>query len=311
MTGSTYGLCVPAAVGVSAAVPHSNPKRSSKKIIMEIIMEKIMTMRSLISVACLFGLATSACAGSSEETGATGTTTPAAAAGDPAATAGGQQPVLTQAPPEPEPAPAASIAPPPAPMPMFGAAISHKVKDFDAWKTAFDADLDARKAAGFVAQGVMQGADDPKLVTIWLAVTDVEKAKAFFADKALKEKMKTAGVQGKPEIRIWSNVDAKMDPGKQGLSAAMVAIKLKDFAAFKTAFDAGSQARSDAGIVGYGLSQDVDDKSMAYLYLQSEDAAKLKTYVTAKETKQGWKDAGVKGAPMVNLVKEGEMTMYQ
>jgi quinol monooxygenase YgiN len=277
-------------------------------------MEIIRTLRSLTCVACLVTLATAGCAGSSEETGNTAATTPAAAAGDPGAepnTAGGQQPVLTQAPPEPEAAPAASIAPPPAPMPMFGAAVSHKVKDFDAWKTAFDADLEARKAAGFVAQGVMQGIDDPKLVTIWLAVTDVEKAKVFFADKALKEKMKTAGVQGKPEIHIWSNVDAKMDPGKQGLSAAMVSVKLKDFAAFKTAFDAGAQARTDAGIVGYGLSQDVDDKSTAYLYLQSEDAAKLKTYVTAKETKQAWKDAGAKGAPLVSLVKEGEMTMYQ
>ena len=274
-----------------------------------------MTFRSLISVACLFALAIGGCAGSPEETGATAATTPAAAAGDPAAepaSAGGQQPVLTQAPPEPEPAtPAASVAPPPAPMPMFGAAVSHKVKDFDAWKTVFDGNLEARKAAGFVAQGVMQGAEDPKLVAVWLAVTDVEKAKAFFADKALKETMKTAGVQGKPEIHIWSNVDAKMDPAKHGLNSAMIGLKVKDFAAFKTAFDAGAQARTDAGIVGYGLSQDVDDKSTAYLYLQSEDAAKLKTYVTAKETKQAWKDAGVKGAPVVSLLKEGEMTMYQ
>jgi quinol monooxygenase YgiN len=271
-----------------------------------------MTIRSLIRVACFLALAAGGCAGSSEETGATATTTPAAAAGDPAAdptTAGGQ--LAAQAPPEPESAPAASIAPPPAPMPMFGASVSHKVKDFDAWKTAFDADLEARKQAGFVAQGVMRGADDDKLVTVWLAVTDVEKAKAFFGDKALKEKMKTAGIQGKPEIHIWSNVDAKMDPGKQGLSAAMVAVKLKDFAAFKTAFDAGAQARTDAGIVGYGLSQDVDDKNTAYLYLQSEDPAKLKAYVNAKETKQSWKDAGAKGAPMVSFVKEGEMTMYQ
>lgn len=274
-----------------------------------------MTMRSLIGVACLLAWATGGCAGSSEETGATTPATPAAAAGDPAAeptTAGGQQPPAVQAPPEPEPAaPAAAVAEPAPPMPMYGASVTHKVKDYDAWKTVFDGDLEARKQAGFAAQGVMRGLDDDKQVTVWVAVTDVDKAKAFFGDKALKDKMKTAGIVGKPEIHIWSNVDAKMDPAKQGLSAAMIAAKVKDFAAFKTAFDAGAQARTDAGIVGYGLSQDVDDKGTAYLYLQSEDPAKLKAYVTAKETKQAWKDAGVKGAPTVTLLKEGEMTMYK
>jgi hypothetical protein len=271
-------------------------------------------MRSQLGVACFLAWTASGCAGRAAETGATVVVTPAAAAGDPVAeptTGAGAQPAAVEAPPEPESvAPAANAASVPAPLPMYGASLTHKVKDFEAWKSAFDADVEARKQAGFVAQGIMRGLDDDKSVTVWLAVTDVGKAKAYFGDKARKDTWKSAGVLGKPEIHLWSNVDAKMDPGKQGLSAAMISAKLKDLAAFKAAFDAGAQARSDAGIVGYGLSQDVDDKTLAYLYLQSEDPEKLKAYVTAKQTKQSWKDAGMKGAVTIGFMQEGEMTMY-
>jgi quinol monooxygenase YgiN len=102
----------------------------------------------------------------------------------------------------------------------------------------------------------------------------------------------------------------QIDPSKKGLPAALLSAKVKDFAAFKTAFESGVQARADAGIVGFALSQDAATPTVAYVYLQSEDPAKLKSYVTAKETTKGWKDAGVIGPAKVTLVQEGETLMY-
>ena len=205
--------------------------------------------------------------------------------------------------------PAASLAPEPQ-MPQYGVMIIHKVKDYAAWKIAFDGHLQARKDAGLTGHALMRGAADPSLVAIWARASDIEKAKAFFGNKDLKDKMKQAGVQGKPEVMYASMAAAQMDPKKQGLSGALLYAKVKDFAAFKTAFDAHAQARNDAGVVGYGLSQDVTDKTVTYVYLQSEDPAKLKTYVDAKETKQAWKEAGVVGQPKVTLVQEGEILTY-
>mgnify|MGYP003471607515 CR=1 FL=1 len=62
---------------------------------------------------------------------------------------------------------------PSGPLPMFGATVLQQVRDFDAWRAEFDATSQERKRAGFVAQGVMRGVDDPRLVAVWLAVTDV------------------------------------------------------------------------------------------------------------------------------------------
>jgi hypothetical protein len=272
-----------------------------------------MTMRSRFSRLCAVAiviLLDVSCAASSAETGAAASTMPAAAVDEPSAEPSALAAAVTALPP-PEPAPEPAAAIDQTPMPLFGAAVITKVKDFAAWKSVFDADVAARKEAGFAAQGIMRGLDSEKQVVVWLAVTDVEKAKTFFADKSLRARMKAAGVEGKPEIHLWSNVEAKMDPGKQGLSAAMITAKVKDVGAFKTSLDVAAQSRSDAGIVGYSLSQDVDDKSTAYIYLQSEDPSKLKAFVAAKETKQNWRDAGVKGVPLVTFLKEGEITTYQ
>src|SRR5450432_2746671 len=211
---------------------------------------------------CVLVLAYAAgCAGGAAESGAAATTpngdsTPELSAEGAAVTA--------LPPPEPaEPDPNANVE---TPLPTFGAAVIFKVRNYAAWKGAFDADLDARKAAGFVAQGITRDVNDAQRIMVWLAVSDIAKAKAFFADKFLLEKMKESGVEGKPEIHLWSNVEARMEPGQRDLSAALVIARVKDVASFKPAFEATEQARSAAGIAGYSLSQDVDDKRTAYLY---------------------------------------------
>ena len=269
-----------------------------------------MTIPLRSRLLCLLASLVAGCAGTAAETGASSTTTPATAVGEPTAELSPEGALVTSLPPpEPEePGPEANIQ---TPLPMFGAALIFKVKDFAAWKDSFDADLDARKEAGFAAQGITRAVDNERRIMVWLAVTDVSKAKAFFADKLSRARMKEAGVEGKPEIHLWSNVDAKMDPGQRDLSAALVIARVKDVASFKPAFQATEQARTDAGIAGYSLSEDVDDKGTAYLYLQSRDPTKLKVYLDAKATKQSWRDGGVKGTPAITLVKEGEMKTYQ
>ena len=202
------------------------------------------------------------------------------------------------------------VAPPSGepPLPMYGAMVLlPRVKDFAAWRTAFEQNRLARMDAGFVAQGIMRGVENDRMIAVWFAVTDVDLAKEYFA----RGDLRAGGVEGKARVLLWSNVEAKMDPGRQGLSAALVAIKVKDIAAFKLAFDASASARTNAGIIGYGLSSDVDDPSVAYIYLQSESPDTLKTYLAAKDTKQSWKEAGQTGTASITIVREGELTTYQ
>jgi quinol monooxygenase YgiN len=198
-------------------------------------------------------------------------------------------------------------------MPPYAAMLTHRVKDFAAWKAGFDAHADARKQASIVAHGVMRGATDDKLVGVYLPATDPEKLQAFLEAKELKEAMKASGVQGKPTVHVFKSVSEKMaPPDKNAVVGTVVEFDVKDFTAFQQAIEAQSDVRSAAGVLGYGLGQSLKKPNIAYLYLQSDDAAKLKAYLTAKETKKAMKDAGARGAPPVPvLFKESEMVTYK
>jgi hypothetical protein len=82
--------------------------------------------------------------------------------------------------------------------------IRHKVQDFSKWKPAYDAHQPARAAAGLKDLRLWRNADDSNDIFVLFEVADVAKAKAFTDSADLKEKMKSAGVVGQPEIFFLS-----------------------------------------------------------------------------------------------------------
>ena len=205
----------------------------------------------------------------------------------------------------------ADVVQPEGPLPMFGAMLVQRVSDYDAWRAAFEESRPQRQRAGFAAQGVMRGVSDPQLVVVLLAVTDVERAKQYFADKTIKSRLRAAGAVGPADVGLSSNVAAQMEPGRTGLHAALIKLRTDDIATFKADFMAADADRESSGIVGYSLGQDVDDEHVMYVYLQSENPELLNAYVRAKRTKQAWRDAGVQGNPRVVVVKEGDLTLFR
>jgi hypothetical protein len=195
------------------------------------------------------------------------------------------------------------------PLPMFGAIMLHKVKSYAAWRAAFDETLPARQRAGFAAQGIMRGVEDPNLIAVWLAVTDVAQARAYFGNKGVRARMGKAGIIGRPQLRLSSNVSARTEPGRTGLTAALIALRVEDFPRFAALVEAQGSVSEESGVVGYALGQDVVDAHRAYLYLQGESAVPLRRYLTAPRTRQQWREAGVKGSPTVTLVQEGELAL--
>ena len=84
--------------------------------------------------------------------------------------------------------------------------ITHEVKDFAAWKTAYDGDKVNRDKAGLVERALMRAADKPNLVTVVFEAKDQASAKAFTSNPALKEVMIKAGVLPPPAITIGTAV---------------------------------------------------------------------------------------------------------
>ncbi len=78
--------------------------------------------------------------------------------------------------------------------------VRHKVKEYDAWKVAYDAFSTERKTMGVTNHDIYQATDNPNDVTVCHEFDNFDAAKAFIDSPKLKEAMTTAGVVGDPDI---------------------------------------------------------------------------------------------------------------
>jgi hypothetical protein len=77
----------------------------------------------------------------------------------------------------------------------------HKVKNFDAWKPTYDADVARRKEAGLTDVALFRQADDPNNVLMVWDSSDPSRLKAMAASPELAAKMREAGVVS--GLRAW------------------------------------------------------------------------------------------------------------
>ncbi len=80
--------------------------------------------------------------------------------------------------------------------------LTHKVKDFNAWKPFYDADKPRRQAAGLTELNVYREADDPNTVHILWESNNLDKFNAMVNDPGLAEAMEKAGVISKPSFVV-------------------------------------------------------------------------------------------------------------
>lgn len=86
--------------------------------------------------------------------------------------------------------------------------ISHKVKDFDTWLKAYDAEgTETRSSNGLIERAIARNIDDPNLIHLTFAVSDMAKAKARLKDPALKKIMTEAGVISEPIFEFYTSVE--------------------------------------------------------------------------------------------------------
>ena len=78
--------------------------------------------------------------------------------------------------------------------------IRHRVKDFAAWKKAYDAHAGTRASAGLAGGRVTRSVDDANQVVLIFDGVDLDKAKAFGASDELKSAMQNAGVIDQPDV---------------------------------------------------------------------------------------------------------------
>ena len=78
--------------------------------------------------------------------------------------------------------------------------VRHQVKDYTAWRKAYDDFATTRQGMGVTAAAVFQSVDDPNDVTVTHDFATAEAAKAFADSAELRSAMEGAGMAGPPTI---------------------------------------------------------------------------------------------------------------
>jgi quinol monooxygenase YgiN len=182
--------------------------------------------------------------------------------------------------------------------------ITHEVENFDTWKGAFDRHADTRRGAGIITAHVNRHADNPNRVSIYLGATDRAKLSAFIASTDLMATMRAAGVMGPPLVVDVTPVE-DLTRKDRALPALIIRHEVRDWAAWKAAFDEHADARAAAGIVGHAVNRSTQNPNVVVVYLQAESEASLRAFTANTDVKQVMQAAGVVGAPDLSFVTGG------
>ncbi|WP_121356165.1 hypothetical protein [Flavisolibacter nicotianae] len=174
--------------------------------------------------------------------------------------------------------------------------VRHKVKDFTAWKMAYDGHDSARMSSGLHNYVIGRGATDSSTVLVALKADDMAKAKAFAKSSGLKQAMQKGGVMGTPTVQFITMTF--QDTARIGATLrSETTFKVKGWTAWEKSFKEGEQERIDNGIVVRAYGHDADDSNQVRLVTALTDTAKAYAYWKSDQLKKRRAASGVLTTP--------------
>ena len=85
--------------------------------------------------------------------------------------------------------------------------IRHKIANYAKWKKTVRACAAWRKAGGERSFQVLRSAQSPNDLTVICGFASAAIARKFVASSELRERMREAGVIGKPEVRFFKQAE--------------------------------------------------------------------------------------------------------
>ena len=153
------------------------------------------------------------------------------------------------------------------PLPPAAVVVRSRVADFDAWLAAFDSHQDVRRAAGILGHHINRAEKDPNDISIYMALSDIEKARAFAASDDLRERMQASGVISAPEFTYMTPVREAIVWDRE-LPAFILRHSVADFDRWLVGYDGGADLQRAKGIVGQAANRSIDDPALAIVYHQ-------------------------------------------
>lgn len=195
---------------------------------------------------------------------------------------------------------------PTAAKPVYMMVMTHKVKNYAKWQAGYEAGDSMRLAFGLHSDVLARGVKDSNMVMIAGKIDDVTRAKEFTNLADLKAAMQNAGVMGTPATSYLDMQMLDTTPNTTSMRL-MITHKVKDWDAWKKAFDSHKQERTDAGFADRAIGYEVGNNHQVTIVLLVTDMKKAEDFVKSEDLKKKMEEAGVDGPPVFfyyNVVKK-------
>jgi hypothetical protein len=172
----------------------------------------------------------------------------------------------------------------------------HRVRNYAAWKSSYDAHDSLRLANGLHSYVIGRGVQDSNNVFVAVKADDPEKAKTFSKDASLKQAMQKGGVLGTPDMKmvtlVWQDTSTLNTPVR-----SMTTFTVKDWTTWEKSFLEGKQQRMDNGLADRVYGYETDDNKKVVLVVAVLDSAKANAYWKSDQLKQRRAAGGVVTEP--------------
>ncbi len=180
--------------------------------------------------------------------------------------------------------------------------VTHKVANYDKWKTSYEKHDSVRTASGMHSYVIARMLPDSNTLLVAVKSDDMDKATAFSKSPSLKAAMKDGGVVGTPEMHMYKVVyDATNTIPAD--TRVIRNITVKDWDAWKKSFESGRQLRMDNGIEDRSYGYDAADNHKVMVVLALTDTAKANAFWKSDDMKKRMADAGVVGNAKVSTIR--------
>ncbi|MDH3470075.1 MAG: hypothetical protein OEM94_02030 [Acidimicrobiia bacterium] len=194
-------------------------------------------------------------------------------------------------------------------LPPAAVVISYQVADFDAWKAVFDENESGRHSNGFLGHHINRAEADPNSLSIFFAVGDEDKFKAYAGSDELKALMGKAGVTSAPEF-MWMTPVRESVVWDRELPGMIISHRVEDFDTWLAGYDGADEMRAQAGIIGHAVNRSTDDPSTAVVYHQAESFDSLRSLASSDDLRTVMKEAGVISDPEFSYHTGGWGKLY-
>ena len=194
-------------------------------------------------------------------------------------------------------------------LPPAAVLVRCRVADFDTWFEAFNSHEDVRRAAGILGHHINRAEDDPNDVSLYMALSDLDKAKEFAASDELRERMQASGVISAPELTYMTPVREAIVRDRE-LPSFILQHSVADFDSWLEGYDRAAELQTEHGIVGQAANRSLDDPSVAIVYHQAESFDTLRAFLAQDELKAKMEEAGVTSEPQVQFGTGGWAKQY-